>query len=532
VRPALALVLALSSAAAAQQAEPARTGFTLTRTELDVQLIPADQSAEVNGKLTVRNDGTLALTQIFLQLTSTSNWQSVARDAAKLSFTEHKVKSDADHTGIVNEARVVLDRPLPAHGTVTLDVHYTVRVQLGSERLTALGAPFKAAVQTDWDRIATDFTAVRGIGYVLWYPAAVEPASMSEGNAAFEAIVRWKAREAASTFIAHIHQADRQSDKTYEPLGMSVPVLTGPAQPTMVRNSVALVAQPSSTGVLTFSRSAEEFAELYLPPRTALAKVWELPDPGDAPYVSANEVFVHPAMDEPDIQAVELYAVEHAALHSPRPWIQEGYAGFLDAAWREHDRGRNAALSFLDDRMGALALSEPDNINTADTSLINSAEEIYYRTKAMFVWWMLRDIAGDAALQRAIKRYRPEDDRSADYEQKLVEAEAHRSLEWFFDDWVYRDRGLPEFSIPVATSRQSMKGEWVTEVTVQNDGGAGAYLPVVLEVNGDTQEKRVIVAARSKVVVSFTTAVKPTSVRVNDGTIPETDRNNNEFEFK
>ncbi len=56
----------------------------------------------------------------------------------------------------------------------------------------------------------------------------------------------------------------------------------------------------------------------------------------------------------------------------------------------------------------ALALAEPDlsAASNADAgqSLILATDEIYYRTKAADVWWMLRDIVGD--LRTAAGRWR------------------------------------------------------------------------------------------------------------------------------
>src|SRR4029077_4182115 len=54
------------------------------------------------------------------------------------------------------------------------------------------------AKSTDWDQIGTNFVAVRGVGYVAWYPIATEAANLSEGNSMFEALAHWKSREAGS----------------------------------------------------------------------------------------------------------------------------------------------------------------------------------------------------------------------------------------------------------------------------------------------------------------------------------------------
>ena len=62
-------------------------------------------------------------------------------------------------------------------------------------RLTRIGMPTEVARHSDWDQIGKSFTAVRGIGYVTWYPVATEAANLSEGNSVFETVARWKARE-------------------------------------------------------------------------------------------------------------------------------------------------------------------------------------------------------------------------------------------------------------------------------------------------------------------------------------------------
>ena len=513
-------------------AEPARSGFTITRMELDVRLSEVDHAADVSGKLTIRNDGSVSLPHLYLQLSSTSKWLSVEREGVKQAYTEHQVKSDADHTGAVNEARINFDHPLVAHGTVVLDVRYFVTVARSSERLRAVGAPADAALATDWDRIATEFVGVRGAGYVAWYPVALDPGSLAEGNSVFHSLSEWKSREAESTFAVRVHDGQRSAEKAYEPLGMTVPVLTGVVNPTLTRNGLAVVAESMPRAeALAFTNESEKFAEAWLPPR-GTAKLWQLPEAGDVPYTSGTEAFVSPNVSGQDAQGITLYAVCHAGLRSWRPWIQEGYAAFLDAAYREKARGREAALKFLEDRRGALALSEPENANTGETSLINSGEESRYRTKAMFVWWMLKEIVGDAALQTAVKKYTTDQDRSADYMQKLIEAEAHKDLNWFFEDWVYRDRGLAELSIVSAVPRQTAEGKWITEITVANDGGAGASVPVFVAAGPIEEKARVLVQAHAKANVMVTTNLKPTHVRVNDGSVPETDVNDNEFEIK
>src|ERR1019366_1500318 len=86
--------------------------------------------------------------------------------------------------------------------TVTLDVQYGGTITPDATRLTRMGAPADVAARNDWDEISDPFTAVRGLGYVAWYPVAIESVSLSDGNAVFDAIARWKHRHDRSEFEA------------------------------------------------------------------------------------------------------------------------------------------------------------------------------------------------------------------------------------------------------------------------------------------------------------------------------------------
>src|SRR6202022_1773513 len=103
--------------------------------------------------------------------------------------------SDIDHTGALSEAIVTLPRDVPPKGSLELEIGYEGVVPLDVTRLTRIGVPEQVARHSDWDQIGKSSTAVRGIGYVAWYPVATESASLSEGNTVFETVDRWKARE-------------------------------------------------------------------------------------------------------------------------------------------------------------------------------------------------------------------------------------------------------------------------------------------------------------------------------------------------
>jgi aminopeptidase N len=150
----------------------------------------------------------------------------------------------------------------------------------------------------------------------------------------------------------------------------------------------------------------------------------------------------------------------------------------------------------------------------------------------MWVWVMLRDLVGNKALHAALASYRAADDKEPTYMQKLISAQSKRDLEWFFDDWVYRDRGLPELKIDSAVPRQTLENTYVVAVTVENSGGAGAEIPVVVRSAAAEQTQPLLVPAHQKATTRLTVVGKPTQVSINDGTVPEGDISKDTLELQ
>ena len=113
--------------------------------------------------------------------------------------------------------------------------------------------------------------------------------------------------------------------------------------------------------------------------------------------------------------------------------------------------------------------------------------------------------------------------------QRLVETQAKRGLEWFFDDWVYRDRGLPDFHVDSAYVRPTIGGAPVITVTIENLGGAGAEVPFTLRMEGGELVRRLYVPAKSKASMRVEAPSMPQKIIVNDGSVPESDTSNNSY---
>ena len=175
--------------------------------------------------------------------------------------------------------------------------------------------------------------------------------------------------------------------------------------------------------------------------------------------------------------------------------------------------------------------SVPRSEDEVNRSLVHTVKEELYRSKAMCVWWMLRDMIGDAALKKAIAAYQPEQDKDPSYMQRLISAETQRDLEWFFDDWVYRDHGLPDFKVASAYAQKTMNGSFVLTITLENQGGAGAEVPVLIKSARGEVTTRIEVRAKSKTTLRVEMPTQPQEIVVNDGSVPESETKDNIFKI-
>ncbi len=551
-----------------------REAFTFTNYDLDVRIEPDQQRMAVRGKITLRNDSASPQKNLFLQISSSLDWRSIHVGGKAVQFVSQTYLSDVDHTGVVSEAIVTLPQPIPVQGTVELEIGYEGTIPLDTTRLTRIGVPEEAARHSDWDQIGKSFTAVRGIGYVAWYPVATESADLSEGNSVFATLGRWKEREARSNVrinLCVVGQGGLPSgfmndgstgvpgsssgattggditscvEHLFQPVGLTTPAFVLAKYSTLDRPGVGIHYLPDHKSEAEDYALATELAtpfvtEWFGAPKDK-AEVMELADLEAAPFESGS-VLLTPLSVSADSRLVQMTAVHqltHAAFASPRPWIYEGLAHFAQGAYREQQSGRRAALDFMGLHRTAVAdaekaiSAEDDPGSAASESLINTSIQELYRSKAMYVWWMLRDMVGEAALKKALASYRPEQDKEPSYVQRLIGAQTKRDLEWFFDQWVYRDRGLPDFRVESAYPRPTVGGGYVVTVSVENLGDAGAEVPVTLRMEGGETTQRLEVHAKSKAAIRIESPSTPREDIVNDGSVPESDMSNNMYKIE
>ena len=579
----------LAEAPTAEDAD--RQSVTFTAMDLDVHLRPAEKHIAVRALLTVRNDGQQPLSHIPLQISSSLTWDRIRINQKDITFPVAVLNSDADHTGQLHEAAVPLAQPLAPGTSIELDVTYSGDIPASAQRLLTIGTPDDAALHSDWDQIGSAFTGLRGFGNVVWYPVASVPVILGDGARLFDEIGEHKMRLAGARFrlrliVEFAHELAptvalingqpaaltvtnptdlnqevsgvATADSGPQTLGFETPSLFVAIRTAKSAANATLWVQPDDQPAVQFwseaATAVTPFLEGWLgkQPRSQLTLL-DLPDARDLPYETGSLLAapIRPASAD-QLNGVMVHALTHAWMNAPRApsraWIGEGLASFMGSLWTEKQQGRDKALESLEAGRPALALAEPPSPGeSAGQPLPQAISPVYYRTKATYVFWMLRSMVGDEALSAALRAYDPAADLPLGYSQSQGNPQAkavsspsssngleklvHRTVEqaglsndlsWFFADWVNADKGLPDLSISSVYPTAEDAGNWLVTVNIANAGYAAAEVPVTVRSNGSSITRRVLVPAHGSVPQRLLILGKPIDVQVNDGTVPET----------
>jgi hypothetical protein len=551
-----------------------REAFTVAKYDLAITLEPQQQRLGARGKITLRNDSAQSQKIAALQISSSLNWRSIRVDGKNVQFVTQPYLSDIDHSGALSEAIVTLPAEVKPKESVEVEIGYEGVIPLDATRLTRIGVPDEIAKHSSWDQITPKFTAVRGAGYVAWYPITTEAADFSEGNSLFEVGDRWKAREADASMklllstdagiddanlvllcsgvganidtregTAHSHSARCE----YQRFGSVAPIIAMANYEVQSKPPLTLLSLPGDEdGAARYSNAldpAMKFVSGWFRAPSTPITIADLADPNSPPFESGTLLMASLAVEDAKLAGTNLvHELVHSAVPSARPWVYEGLAHFAEAVYREQQGGRQAALDFLGVHKDAFVDAENERSTSSSKDvaekgvgkslgqpLATTFDETFYRSKAAYVWWMLRDMVGDDALKQAIAKYRADEDKDPKYVEHLVEAAAKRDLSWFFDDWVYQDRGLPDLRVQSAHPWKTEKDVQFITITLENRGDAGAEVPFTISFEGGTITNRIEVRAKSTATTRVELQGAPSQIVVNDGSVPEGDVANNVF---
>ena len=552
-----------TSTIVAKVTDQQRDAITYTSYNLEIHLTPQQHTISARARITLRNDSDQPLPVLPIQLSSTLNFEDVIFDGKRVKFGQQTINSDADHTGQLHEAVVELPKPLAAKAELKLDVVYSGTIEPSARRLEQLGTPAEIAAHSDWDEITADFVGLRGFGNVVWYPVSSVPALLGDGAKVFAEIASQKSRQAAATMqmrvsaeffdvpptvavlnghVERIVKPDAMPSESFPgvvscefgpaPLDFHPPTLFLSTSPLHEENGLSIYARGEDQASIQVYTAAANMVQPLLQqwlgpkPKSDLTII-DLPEADDAPFEQGSALFTSVSAGPPEKIAPQLtHALAHVYFQSAREWLNEGAAAFAESLWIEHIHDRDLALESLEANRGALAFAEPATPGTGPgQDLLHAADPIYYRTKATYVLWMLRDAAGEHQLAAALQDYDPAKDTTPEYFESLVEranaSDPAKDLKWFFNSWVYQDRGLPDLSIAAVHTTPAQSGQTLVAIDILNDGFAEAEVPVTVRSNNGTLTERVRLPGKTRTAHRMLVQGAPQEVVVNDGTVPE-----------
>ncbi|HEX8651449.1 MAG TPA: DUF3458 domain-containing protein [Pyrinomonadaceae bacterium] len=134
-------------------------------------------------------------------------------------------------------------------------------------------------------------------------------------------------------------------------------------------------------------------------------------------------------------------------------WLNEGFATFMEASFKEHEHGRDAYLAELRDDAILYFQEDPSKyrrpiVYDRYRVPVDLFDSTLYK-KGGFIVHMLRETVGDEIFWKALNiylnEYKYQTVVTADL-QRVFERTSGQKLDWFFDQWVYK-AGFPELRV-------------------------------------------------------------------------------------
>jgi aminopeptidase N len=172
-------------------------------------------------------------------------------------------------------------------------------------------------------------------------------------------------------------------------------------------------------------------------------------------------------------------------------WLNEGFATFMEAVYKESEGGRKSYLEKVRNDAGRFLAD--DLRNTHPHALVNKFakpdDDLFDVTtyqKGGTVLYMLREAVGDDAFWKAVNvylnRHKFDNVETADLQAAMEEASG-QDLDWFFNEWVY-SAGFPD--LRVRSSYNVKKKSLVLDIQqlqkTSTDTVVAFTLPVDLEI--------------------------------------------------
>ncbi len=126
-------------------------------------------------------------------------------------------------------------------------------------------------------------------------------------------------------------------------------------------------------------------------------------------------------------------------------WLNEGFASYCEAVWEEYKRGKSAYLAYMKNMdFGYFS----GTVFSPEGFIDNPSVYATIYQKGAWVLHMLRGVIGDdnfyKALRAYFEKYNYSNAETSDF-IKVVEETSGQTLDWFFEQWVYKGTGRPKY---------------------------------------------------------------------------------------
>jgi hypothetical protein len=175
-------------------------------------------------------------------------------------------------------------------------------------------------------------------------------------------------------------------------------------------------------------------------------------------------------------------------------WLNEGFATYSEALYRERAYGPAEYRRLIDDRMN-LALGFPGTLFASDTSSVRQLFDVRgVYSKGASVLHMLRGVVGDSVFFRCLRTYAGDPHlqygtaTTEDF-QRICQNVAGEGLDWFFRQWVYGEN-YPRYLITWETVPRDGSTETTLRIQQQTRTTNPPFftMPVELRLRGGSRD--------------------------------------------
>ena len=175
-------------------------------------------------------------------------------------------------------------------------------------------------------------------------------------------------------------------------------------------------------------------------------------------------------------------------------WLNEGFATYAEALWIEHLFGKEGYSNYM------TALDPgffPTSVYVRDSTDISElfSQTVYH--KGAWVLHMLRYVMGDTAFFQSLRDYRTQfayGNACTEDFRKVCEKHYHTSLDWFFDQWVYR-KYRPKYLYTFY--EKIVKNQRLLYVTLEQTQSGGELFKMPLDIRIQTASSETTCVVRN-----------------------------------